>query len=99
VTLPKGSIVIDELILPITNIYLSGRSICLEATVHGPVRAVSSTDYVVCDRQGGVVYRTVGRTRPVEWGAMGPDTHLTVTLLVEMDNYEAHPVPFRRDSA
>lgn len=66
---PLGALVVDELIVPVTDLYLSDRAFCAVADIAGPVRAVDTTDYVLCDRSGGTVYRTAGRNR-LAWPRM-----------------------------
>ena len=56
----KGSIVVDELIVPIVDMYLDHGLIVVTAEVCGPIRAVDAKDYAVHDRQGGLLVRAVG---------------------------------------
>ena len=82
---PKGSIVVDELILPIVDIHLDYGAIVFTAEVRGPVRAVSTGSYVVCDRSGGALYRSQGEAGRISWAelAAGPTLRIQVDLHIE----------------
>lgn len=90
----KGSIVVDEIILPIADIRLSRRAFVMTAHVRGPVPAVSTGSYVVCDSEGAVVYRrdTDDRRYFLEWAAMPANSGLTVTVTLEIAEMRAGPV-------
>ncbi len=51
----RGSIVVDELVVPIVDIRLAHGLLVLIASVAGPVRAVSARDYRVHDQDGRLV--------------------------------------------
>lgn len=51
-----GSVVLDELIMPITGVSLTGEAFVITAEVRGPVQGRSSASYVVNGRDGRTVY-------------------------------------------
>jgi len=53
----RGAIAVDEIIVPIVDIFLDDLKIWIVATAPGPIPAVSTTAYTVHDRQGRVVFR------------------------------------------
>jgi hypothetical protein len=75
-TITMGSIVIDELIVPISGIQLIDGLIRLEAQLYGPLRAVDVDNFTVHDRDGGLVVRVMGC--PIRWKQLGPFDALTV---------------------
>ncbi len=87
----KGSIVVGELILPVVDIYLDDGRIWVAAQVTGPVPAVSTGSYVVCDRNGEVVYRSQGDAGRISWPAMCAGPTLRVTAALRAEGKQATP--------
>jgi len=75
----KGSIVVDEIILPITDMYLDDGQLWFVAHADGPLPAVETADYVICDRSGGVFARAIG-VGGVSWRAVGEHGALHVLV-------------------
>lgn len=67
VTSGKGAVLVDELILPVVDIYLDDGEINLVAELRGPVRAFASDSYAVTDRSGAVVYRSAGKPGRIDF--------------------------------
>lgn len=84
----KGTIVVDEIIVPISDIYLANGVINLVATVSGPMPAVDTRNYVVNDRQGVTVYRGVG-VAGLKWRKLDAGERLTVIAPVQIMGREA----------
>lgn len=77
----KGSIVVDELIIPITDIYLDRGQIWVVATVAGPVPDVDTRDYVINGRDGKTVVRALGISG-LRWSRVLAGDSLTVVAPV-----------------
>lgn len=90
-TQPKGTIVVDELILPIVDIYLDGGRIWITAEVLAPVPAVDTGTYVVCDRSGAVVYRSQGEASRITWPEMTGCLTLRITAALAIGDKAATP--------
>ena len=86
----KGSIVVDELIVPIVDMYLDHGQIVLVAAITGPIRAVDTSDYVVLDRSGAAVYRSQGRNR-VTWGRKEAGSGVTITASLAVEQLNGAP--------
>jgi hypothetical protein len=80
---PLGSVVADELIFPVDDIYLASGAINVTGRLRGPIRRGTTADYIVCDRAGRAVWRSSGRHR-LDWPAMpaGSELRLTSTLTI-----------------
>lgn len=74
-----GSIVVDEIIVPVVDVTLDRGAFVITAHVMGPVPAVDTTHYVVMDRQGSVVYRSSGQLR-VYWPALTLAQSVQITV-------------------
>lgn len=81
----KGSIIVDEVIIPIVDIYVDDGKFVITAETWGPVRAVTAESYVVCDRRGSVVYRTGPGMRGLAWEAIRAGGLLTVTVALSLE--------------
>jgi hypothetical protein len=75
----KGTIVVDEIIVPIVDIYLDKGCIFVEGQRGGPVRAVNGAGYTVHDRCGVVVYR-VDHDPALRWHKVYRGATLTVVV-------------------
>jgi hypothetical protein len=84
----KGTIVVDEIIVPITDIYLDNGVINLVAEVSGPMPAVDTRNYVVNDRRGVTIFRGVGISG-LKWRKLGAGERLTVIAPVQIMGREA----------
>jgi hypothetical protein len=56
----KGAILIDELVMPIVEIYIEDGAFVMVAEIVGPVPAGASTSYAIHGRDGREVYVSVG---------------------------------------
>lgn len=81
----RGSLVVDELVLPIVDIRLRGEAFVLTAHVRGPVRAVDGrSGYTVHDEGGAVVYRSTGPHPGFSWPALKAGSELYVTANIDV---------------
>jgi hypothetical protein len=87
----KGTIVVDEQLVPITDIYLDGGKMVVVGTVVGPFPAVDTHDYVIMDRSGGEYIRGIGITG-LTWGPIPAGDVLTVIVPLEAVGKTAHAV-------
>lgn len=81
---PLGALVVDELIIPVVDVYLGSGAFITTAHLYGPIRAGDSTDYVLMDRAGRTVYRSAGRNR-LFWPALPEGAQLMVTTEMQVD--------------
>lgn len=79
----KGSIIVDEIILPIIDMYLCDGKLWLVARVTGPVPDVCSADYVVCGRDGKVFVKARG-VDGVSWSRIRDGVTLVVVVPLEL---------------
>ena len=91
----KGSIVINETILPITDIYLRHGKIVFVGTVIGPVPATTATSCTIHDAEGHVVTRGVD-LKPIRWHDVAAGESLTVHMPVLL-NGESGPISVKPD--
>lgn len=84
----KGTIVVDEIIVPIVDMYLDQGLIWFVAEVNGPVPAVDSNDYVVNDRSGATVFQGTGITG-LKWDQVPAGSRLWVCASVVVRDREA----------
>lgn len=78
---PQGSIVVDEIVVPVTDVRLARGGFEIVATVCGPVPAVDTQDYVLYDQAGRVVTHGLCHSR-LTWGPVAPGTTLSIVLLM-----------------
>ncbi len=90
----KGSIVVDELILPIVDIYLEDEKFWVTAQVTGPVPAMRTGLFVVCDRLGGVVWRSQGAADRIQWSAVKDGVTLQFSVALSVEGRTSTPRPF-----
>lgn len=84
----RGSIVVDEVIVPITDMWLDDGMIHFEGRVTGPVPDVDTRDYVVTDRSGRVVFVARGVHR-LRWAGIGPGRSVVVQAALVVLDQEA----------
>lgn len=84
----KGSIVIDELIIPIVDIYLDRGQFWVVAHVVGPVPDVDTRDYVINGRDGRTVVRAVG-IGGLRWSRIKAGHTLTVVAPISFEGCTA----------
>jgi hypothetical protein len=72
----KGSLAVNEIVVPIVDLYLDEGKLWFVAHITGPVPAVSASGYVVFDRSGGVFFRADGI--PLKWKRVRAGDTLTV---------------------
>lgn len=77
----KGSIVVDELIFPITDIVFDAGRMVITAWKQGPVRAVDVVGCRIFDRRGGFVYES--RT-PLSWPRFPPGCDAVFTVAIKL---------------
>lgn len=78
--------IVDEIIIPITDIRLRNGMFRISASKPGPLPAVEATDYVVCDEGGAVVYRSIeGQLGRLSWGRIESNTTLTIVVEVVVE--------------
>lgn len=79
-----GSIVIDELILPLRRLYLDKGLLMVQVRLQGPSRAVDSRGYTLFDRRGLTVFSS--RNMHFTWPALptGQEAVLTLELALEV---------------
>lgn len=90
--LPRGTIVVDELILPITDTYLERGRIYVTALVRGPIRDVNTIGYVVYGRDGEQVWSGVNKNNggaPIVWSNIGPGTSVFVSVSLSVEGKQA----------
>lgn len=86
-----GSVVVDEVVMPITDLWLSGGKLQIAASARGPLPLMHLADYVVIGADGVVVYRS---SRPGEMatvGPLGPQDEVSVDLAVGVDDRTTRP--------
>lgn len=76
----KGSLVFDEVIVPLVDIYLADGQVWFVGRTTGPVPAVHTTTYTIHDREGGIVVRVVNAD--VHWDDV--ETHSTLAVVVPL---------------
>ena len=87
----KGSVVIDELVIPITDIYLDHGKFWIVAEVTGPIRAVDTRDYIVNGRDGATVVHAKGISG-LEWDQLPAGAHLIVITPLSFTDRRAQGV-------
>ena len=75
----RGAISVDEIIVPIVDIFLDDLKIWIIATAPGPIPAVNTSNYTVHDRQGRTVFRGV-EIGGLTWDAVTLGHWLSVEL-------------------
>lgn len=85
-----GTVVIDEVVLPIVGVRLSGGKLRITAEARGPMPLVRLADYVVQGDDGRTIYRS-SRTEGITIGPLNERSSLTITLDVEIDNRTTQP--------
>lgn len=85
-----GSVVVDEVVFPITAVRLTGGKFQITAEARGPMPLVRLANYVVQGDDGRTVYRS-SRTDMITVGPLGKGESLTFTLAVELDNHTTRP--------
>jgi hypothetical protein len=85
----RGSVVVDELVVPIVDMWLADGMLVFAAEVWGPVRAVSTGDYRLHDRDGGLVFRAYGISG-LTWPEVPAGSRLVVTCEVSIRGKTAH---------
>lgn len=83
-TQPLGSLVADEVIVPVVDLYLDRGSFVCIAQVRAPLPAVDTRDYVLHDRTGRAVYRSQGVHR-LAWPALHHDEMLMIHAELRVD--------------
>lgn len=78
----KGSIVADEQIFPIVDIYLDGGRIWFIGQVEGAVRGVDTVGFKIFDRSGALVYTS---KTPLRFGAVAPWSVTTFTVGMDIE--------------
>jgi hypothetical protein len=85
-----GSVVIDEVVLPITGLRLTGGKLQITAYAGGPLPRIRVARYVVHGDDGVVVYRS-SRDDTTTVGPLGPKDSVSVTLDVEVTGRVSQP--------
>lgn len=83
-----GTIVVDELILPVIDLYLARGRIYVTALVKGPIRDVNTVGYVVYGRDGEQVWSGVNKHNggaPIVWSNIGPGTSVFVSVALSIE--------------
>lgn len=83
-TQPLGSLVVDEVIVPVVDLYLDHGAFVTISRLHGPLPAVDTRDYVLHDRAGRAVFRSQGHHR-LAWPAMPEGGEVFITCEVRVD--------------
>jgi len=87
----KGAILVDERLIPITDIYLDHGLMVVVGHVVGPFPAVDTRDYVIMDRSGGEYVRGLG-VSGLRWDAIAAGDVLTVIVPLQATEKIAHAV-------
>lgn len=77
-TSAKGSIVVNELIIPITSIWLANRRMWFQGEAWGPIPASTASGYAIHDREGATLFRIASGIDGLTWPAVPRGQHLTV---------------------
>lgn len=83
-----GSVVVDEVVLPITGVQLVDGGLRITAHARGPLPLMSLARYVVHGEDGRTMYRTP-RADPTTIGPLEADSELTFTLDITLNNATA----------
>ena len=86
----KGSINVDELIIPIVDIRLDYRMILFTGRLPGPVPAGTYDTYTVHDAEGRVVFRVEG-IGDLSWHAVDPGSFLVIEVPLQLYGFTAYP--------
>ena len=89
-SIPQGSIVVDEIVVPVTDVRLARGGFKIIAKVRGPVPAVDTQDYVLYDQAGRVVTHGSCQTR-LAWGPVLPGATLSIVLLMVTSRATSSP--------
>jgi hypothetical protein len=81
---PKGSLVIDEVVLPIQDIYLRRGEIVFIGRAVGPLPAVTTTSCTIHDADGGIVTRGVDLS-PLSWDTVPAGKWLEIHMPLLMN--------------
>ena len=79
----KGTIVVDELIIPITDIVFKHGLLEITACIEGPVPAVCSAPYRLFGVDGSEIYCSGSF---ISWPAIIPGAVLDLTVLVKFEH-------------
>jgi hypothetical protein len=82
----NGSLVVNEIILPLRDIRVRDGMIWFVASKSGPLPATRAKFWVVIDEQGAVVVRC---NAPIEWGEVTDGVTVTVPLAINGHEAEA----------
>lgn len=85
-----GSVVVDEVVLPITSLRLTGGRLQIIAEARGPMPCIRLADYVVQGDDGRTVYRSSRDEAPTV-GPLNDRSSVTITLAVEVANRTTRP--------
>lgn len=83
-TTTLGSMVIDELIIPITEIRFQNGLIQVHGDIRGPLPAVNTSNWTVHDQDGGLVTRVLNC--PLQWGEIDAFQNLHVVGYISVLN-------------
>lgn len=86
-----GSVVFDGVVMPITELRLTGGKLQITASARGPLPLIHLADYVVHGADGVVVYRSSRPGEAATVGPLGPKDAVSVHLGVEIDNRTTRP--------
>lgn len=86
-----GALVVDEQILPITDLRLADGKLQITAYACGPLPRIRVANYVVHGNDGVVVYRS-SRDEATTVGPLNEDETLTFTVNVEITGRIAGPL-------
>jgi hypothetical protein len=86
-----GALVVDEQVLPITDLRLTGGKLQITAYARGPLPRIRVANYVVHGNDGIVVYRS-SRDETTAIGPLNEDDSLTFTVDVEIAGRVAGPL-------
>jgi hypothetical protein len=74
----KGSIVVGEHVLPVTDVELTGGTVRMRVLVVGPIDACDSVGYTLHGDDGHVIMHVPDE--PMEWPAQGPGDMLSIVI-------------------
>jgi len=80
----RGAIVVDELVIPITDVRLRDGCIHIYGELTGPVPARDVDAYSVHDETGGVIYRVHDKAQGLLWEAVPAGDTLAVIVPISV---------------
>lgn len=82
--LVRGTVVVDELVIPIVDVYLDRGLIYVVAETRGPLPAGRDVAYRVHGRDGQLVYATAPGITGLNWDPVPAGTRLTVVCPLQV---------------